>query len=224
MTKKLLARPGAIERIRSLLAHPELALVLPFATSADEVELAVRLGIPLYGADPALDWLGTKSGSRRVFADEGVSHARGFAVASERDVLDALRELDSNTAVHKLDRGVGGLGNALVDERRAIALDDLAGALELEDTEASTGGYLAALADQGGIVEERIEGTDFRSPSVQLRLSPSGQVEILSPTIRCSAGLTARRTSGAASRPTLNTRRRSRSKRSRSVGGWPARG
>ncbi len=198
--------------------------MLPFATSADEVELAVRLGIPLYGADPALDWLGTKSGSRRVFADEGVSHARGFAVASERDVLDALRELDSNTAVHKLDRGVGGLGNALVDERRAIALDDLAGALELEDTEASTGGYLAALADQGGIVEERIEGTDFRSPSVQLRLSPSGQVEILSPTIRCSAGLTARRTSGAASRPTLNTRRRSRSKRSRSVGGWPARG
>ena len=40
--------------------------------------------------------------------------------------------------------------------------------------------YLAALAGQGGIVEELIEGEDFRSPSAQLRISPSGQVDILS--------------------------------------------
>ena len=53
-------------------------------------------------------------------------------------------------------------------------------ALSLEDTEADVGDYLAALADQGGIVEERIEGDDFRSPSAQLRISPSGQVDILS--------------------------------------------
>src|ERR687894_1416276 len=66
LTKKLLARPGAIERIKALVAQPELAILLPFATSPDEVELAVRLGIPLYGADPALEHLGTKSGSRRV--------------------------------------------------------------------------------------------------------------------------------------------------------------
>lgn len=53
------------------MAQPELALLLPFASSADEVELAVRLGVPLYGADPELDWLGTKTGSRRVFAEGG---------------------------------------------------------------------------------------------------------------------------------------------------------
>src|ERR687897_216908 len=40
LTKKLLSRPGAIERIRTLVAQPELAFVLPFATSPDEVELA----------------------------------------------------------------------------------------------------------------------------------------------------------------------------------------
>ena len=105
LTKKLLARPGAIERIRALVAQPELAFLLPFATSLDEVELAVRLGIPLYGADPALEWLGTKTGSRRVFADEGVPHARGFNVAGERDVLrasaisEARRRSSSSTAV-----------------------------------------------------------------------------------------------------------------------------
>jgi hypothetical protein len=180
LTRKLLARPGAVERIRTLVAQPELAMLLPFATSADEVELAVRLGIPLYGADPELEWLGTKTGSRRVFADEGVQHARGFDVTSERDVLSALSELHSTTAVLKLDRGVSGLGNALVDVGRALADDALASALELEDTEALVGDYLHALADQGGIVEELIEGEDFRSPSAQLRISPSGQVDILS--------------------------------------------
>ena len=180
LTRKLLARPGAIERIKALVAQPELAFVLPFATSPDEVELAVRLGLPLYGADPALEWLGTKTGSRRVFAEEGVPHARGFDVASERDVLRALAELDCATAVLKLDRGVSGLGNALVDVEAALAGSSLAPALQLEDTEQGVEAYLAALADQGGIVEERIEGEDFRSPSAQLRISPAGQVDILS--------------------------------------------
>ena len=180
LTRKLLARPGAIERIRALVAQPELGFVLPFATSPDEVELAVRLGLPLYGADPALEWLGTKTGSRRVFADEGVPHARGFDVANEQDVLRAIGELDCKTAILKLDRGVSGLGNALVDVETALAGSGLAPALQQEDTEQEVEAYLAALADQGGIVEERIDGEDFRSPSAQLRISPSGQVDILS--------------------------------------------
>ena len=185
LTRKLLARPGAIARIQSLLGHPELALLLPFMTSPDEVELAVRLGIPLYGADPALEWLGTKSGSRRVFAEEEVPHARGFDVSSERDVLRALADLRAandrlTTTVLKLDRGVSGLGNALLDVEAALAAGALVGALQLEDTEAEPEEFVRALADEGGIVEERIDGTDFRSPSVQLRISPSGQVEILS--------------------------------------------
>jgi hypothetical protein len=180
LTRKLLQRPGAIERIKALVAQPELAIVLPFATSPDEVELAVRLGIPLYGADPALEFLGTKTGSRRVFAEEGVPHPLGFDVGGERDVLRALGELRTPTAVLKLDRGVSGLGNALVDVGRARDGGSLADALELEDTEVEVGDYLTALEGQGGIVEERIEGDDFRSPSAQLRISPTGQVEILS--------------------------------------------
>ena len=105
LTKKLLGRPGAIERIRALVAQPELAFLLPFATSPDEVELAVRLGIPLYGADPALEWLGTKTGSRRVFAEEGVPHAarlrrlRGARrAASPARAARAARRSSSSTA------------------------------------------------------------------------------------------------------------------------------
>jgi pheganomycin biosynthesis PGM1-like protein len=39
---------------------------------------------------------------------------------------------------------------------------------------------MAKLADRGGIVEERIRGREFRSPSAQLRVTPLGAVEALS--------------------------------------------
>ncbi|HXG77521.1 MAG TPA: peptide ligase PGM1-related protein, partial [Gaiellaceae bacterium] len=146
--------------------------------------LAVALQLPIYGSDPALNWLGTKTGSRRVFAEEDVPHPAGLEVDGAADVLSALRELrrqrpGARRAVLKLDRGVSGLGNALVP------LDvedggDLRAALELEDVEQDVGAYLSALDEEGGIVEERIEGDAFRSPSVQLRVSPAGQVDIMS--------------------------------------------
>jgi hypothetical protein len=41
-------------------------------------------------------------------------------------------------------------------------------------------GYVAKLAERGGIVEERITGVELRSPSVQLRVTPLGDVELLS--------------------------------------------
>ena len=40
--------------------------------------------------------------------------------------------------------------------------------------------YLAKLEERGGIVEERIVGDELRSPSVQLRVTPLGEVELLS--------------------------------------------
>ncbi len=183
LAEKLLRRPGAIERIRALIGAPELAFVVPFAMSEAEVELAVRLGIPAYGCDPWLAPLGTKTGSRRVFADEGVPHPAGLEIDGEADIGAALAELrrrrpEARGAVLKLDRGVSGLGNALIDLDAADG--DVRAAVELEDTEIGVDEYFGALDAEGGIIEERIEGPGLRSPSVQLRVSPSGQVDILS--------------------------------------------
>src|SRR5262249_60881372 len=36
------------------------------------------------------------------------------------------------------------------------------------------------LEQLGGVVEERVAGEEFRSPSVQLRITPLGEVELLS--------------------------------------------
>lgn len=52
--------------------------------------------------------------------------------------------------------------------------------LELESPKTDLGEYLRTLAAGGGIVEERTTGVELRSPSVQLRVTPLGEVEILS--------------------------------------------
>ena len=77
LTQKLLERPRLIEHIRSLIPDPDRAHLVPYNTTEIERDLALRLGIPMYGADPKYFPLGTKSGARRIFAEEGVPHPLG---------------------------------------------------------------------------------------------------------------------------------------------------
>jgi hypothetical protein len=181
LSRKLLARPGALERVRRLIGEPEVAMIVPFCMTKDEVGLAEALQLPIYGCDPALNWLGSKTGSRKLFVEEDVRHPVGLDVRGTDDLAGALEELrarspHARSAVLKLDLGVSGLGNALVD----LEASDRHVALELEDDTIDLEHYLGLLDEQGGIVEELIESEDFRSPSVQLRMSPSGQVDIMS--------------------------------------------
>ena len=183
LSRKLLARPGALERIRRLIREPEVGMIVPFCMTDDEVGVAEALQLPIYGCDPALNWLGSKTGSRRVFVEEDVQHPIGLDVRGTDDLAAAIEELGARSpaarsAVLKLDLGVSGLGNALLDLDAASR--DLRAAIELEDETVDVEQYFALLDEQGGIVEELIEGDDFRSPSVQLRMSPAGQVDIMS--------------------------------------------
>ncbi|HET8969240.1 MAG TPA: peptide ligase PGM1-related protein [Gaiellaceae bacterium] len=183
LSRKLLARPGALERIGRLIREPEVGMIIPFCMTDDEVGVAEALQLPIYGCDPALNWLGSKTGSRRVFVEEGVQHPIGLDVRGTDDLAAALEELGARSpaarsAVLKLDLGVSGLGNALLDLE--VASRDVRAAIDLEDETGDVEEYFALLDDQGGIVEELIEGDDFRSPSVQLRMSPAGQVDIMS--------------------------------------------
>jgi hypothetical protein len=51
--------------------------------------------------------------------------------------------------------------------------------MELESRDASVESYLAKFEERGGIVEQMLRG-EVRSPSVQLRITPLGEVEVLS--------------------------------------------
>ena len=195
LSQKLLDRPRLLERIRSLIADPTRAHMVPYNTTELERDVAVRLGIPMYGADPRHFPLGTKTGCRRIFEDEGVSHPLGVEdLWSIDDAVDAIANVRArkpaiSQVLIKLNEGVSGHGNALIDlsgvpdpgaEGEKDAIRRAAEAMQFELTGATFEQYAAKFAVTGGIVEELIQGRDFESPSVQLRITPLGDVELLS--------------------------------------------
>src|SRR2546421_2596247 len=94
LSQKLLERPRLIERIRSLIPDPDRAHLVPFNTTNREKELALRLGIPMYGADPKFFHLGTKSGCRKIFQEENVPHPLGHEnVGSKEELLNAITDM-----------------------------------------------------------------------------------------------------------------------------------
>lgn len=195
LTQKLLERPRLIERIRSLISDVNRAHLVPFNTTNLEKELALRLGIPMYGADPKFLALGTKTGCRNIFAQEGVKHPLGYeGLANTGDVISAITEMRArkpsiSQVLVKHNEGVSGEGNALVDlvglpepgtANERAAIEARLRIMRFELPEITYDGYVNKLAERGGIVEERILGDEVRSPSVQLRVTPLGQLELLS--------------------------------------------
>src|SRR5947207_1941026 len=91
LSDKLLERPRLIERIRSLIMDPDRAHLVPFNTTNRERELALQLGIPMYGADPKFFPLGTKSGCRKIFMVEVVTYPLGSeGMGRHEDLFDEI--------------------------------------------------------------------------------------------------------------------------------------
>jgi PGM1 C-terminal domain len=195
LSDKLLERPRLIERIRSLIMDPNRAHLVPFNTTNREKELALRLGIPMYGADPKFFPLGTKSGCRTIFSEENVPHPLGREnIGSKEELIDAIAEMRATKpsikqVMVKLNEGVSGEGNAVIDladlpapgdSKEQAMLDERLRAMTFELEGVTYESYLKKLQERKGVVEERIMGEEFRSPSVQLRVTPLGKVELLS--------------------------------------------
>ena len=209
LSDKLLARPRLIERIRSLILSPDRAHLVPFNTTHREKELALRLGIPMYGADPKFFALGTKSGCRKIFIEENVPHPLGYEnLGTKEGLIQAIAQMRARKpsikqVLVKLNEGVSGEGNAVVDltglpssfakataDKPAAGGGDPGGdktmleerlrAMKFESQEVTYESYMKKLQERKGVVEERITGEEFRSPSVQLRVTPLGKVELLS--------------------------------------------
>ena len=195
LTEKLLARPRLLAEIASLVPDQNRSHLVPYNTTGLERDLSIALGIPMYGADPRLFPLGTKTGCRRVFLEAGVQYPAGFEdLRSVTDVVQALTRLrsehpDTGEAMVKLNEGVSGKGNAVVDLQglpgpgdggEAAALEHRVRQMTLEDEDVTVNAFLAKLIERGGIAEELISGEELRSPSVQLRITPLGDIELLS--------------------------------------------
>ena len=195
LVHKVLERPWFVRHLRALIPDPDRAHLVPFLTTDAERELALQLDIPMYAADPRYFALGGKSGARRLFAEEGLPHPLGVEeIADEAGFVAAIRDMRAGKptlrrVITKLNQGVSGMGNAVVDLRglpppgdaaEAEAITAALRAMRFEVPDLRYEEYLKGVAHQGAIVEEMIEGEVKESPSVQMRISPLGKVEILS--------------------------------------------
>jgi hypothetical protein len=200
LTKKILQRPRLIERIRHLI-RPECGMMTCFTVTEAERSLAVALDIPLYGVDPDLCWLGTKSGSRWAFREAGVPLLPGAeGLKSASDLVEAIDRLweehdDVGRMVVKQNTGFSGQGNAILDLRaldavspksgasrklREQALADALPAMRFVDPLKTWETFLEKFEREGGIVEAFLEEKDKRAPSCQLRISPEGSLDAIS--------------------------------------------
>jgi hypothetical protein len=189
LTEKILERPRLIERIRAGIHDRSRAYLTVFNSTSLERKLAVLLGIPLNGVDPKLTHLGTKSGSRKVFREAGVDLPMGVEdLRTEHEVENALLELREKRpgirrAVVKLNDSFSGEGNALFRYPEGIRRSDVQDQLrqlEFSVPVETPVLFFEKLARRGGVVEEFVEAPEKFSPSAQVRVSPSGEVTLIS--------------------------------------------
>ncbi len=194
LTKKILERPRLIERIKQSIRPGHVAHIACFNTTGYERTLAVRLGIPIYGCDPSLIYLGTKSGSRRVFMKAGVLMPPGTEnLQSYDDIVHAVAALkdmypDLKKVLIKLNDGFSGDGNAILKYPEELAGKELFNWIHQNlvkkivpvAKDLSIEIFLEKFLLMEGIVEAFVEGDEKVSPSVQCRINPLGEVDIIS--------------------------------------------
>lgn len=193
LIEKIMERPLLIERIRSSIPAGYPAHIACFNVTDKERRLAVQLGLPIYGCDPDLWYLGTKSGSRMIFHKAGILTPPGFEnVSDEKGIIESLVALKRQNpglrkAVIKMNDGFSGEGNAVFSFNGAGASE------ELEYWVAAHLKYMKVIAPDlnyktfikkflrmQGIVEACIDGEIKVSPSVQCRINPLGEIDIIS--------------------------------------------
>ncbi len=194
LTEKILARPRLTERIKQSVPAGHPAHIAFFNVTPFEKTLAVRLGFPLYGCDPDLWYLGSKSGSRIIFRQCGIPMPPGYEnLKSEQEIVDALAALKLQhpglrKAVVKINEGFSGEGNGVfsyeemppgsdvknwISEQLPVNLKIVAAGLDYA-------GFIQKFTAMEGIAEAFIDGEIKASPSVQCRISPLGKVDIIS--------------------------------------------
>ncbi|MEZ5166104.1 MAG: hypothetical protein R2695_06300 [Acidimicrobiales bacterium] len=176
IAEKLLSRPDLIEQMRRFVASRP-GFVEPWNVTEAEVEVARRLGLPLNGTDPSLWPLGFKSSGRRLFREAGVPMPDGV-----EDVTDATQVVDAILELQRLDPSLAGVVVKHDDSGSGdgnVVLDLTGGIGAVQSALAELPAWYLEDLTRGGVVEERVVGGRFTSPSAQVDLLPDGTVSVL---------------------------------------------
>jgi hypothetical protein len=194
LTQKILERPRLIQRIKDFIPSDHEAHMSCFNVTPYERSLAVQLQIPIYGCDPDLYDLGSKSNGRKIFRECGLTVPPGFEdLHTKEDIIDGLVKLKEQNpalrkAVVKMNDGFSGDGNAIFSysgsensrDLRKWVTDNLRERTRLVADDLTYDMFLQKYDNMGGIVEEFLEGDHKESPSVQCRVTPMGKIDIIS--------------------------------------------
>lgn len=197
LSQKILERPALMRRIRKAIGNAKNTHLTVFNVTPAEKQLSVALGIPLLGPDPKYLHYGSKSGSRKLFREAGVPMPDGFEdLKGPDDIFDSVLELwdknrDLKKVVIKLNEGFSGEGNAIFPLKCLEGVTDRKKAREIIAREVpkqaryqapgmNWEGFSAKFVEMEGIVEEFLEGDPKESPSVQLRITPLGESQLIS--------------------------------------------
>ena len=179
---RLTDRPDLIAELREHIGDRP-ALIEPWNVTEHEIALAVALGVPINGTRPELRSLGFKSAGRRLFTEARVPVPLGREdVRTVDDVVAAILAIRAEHPaapgiVVKHDDSGAGDGNVVIALAPLAEADDPAAWLRAT-VDALPDWYRRDLA-LGGVVEERIVGSRFTSPSAQADILPSGEVVVL---------------------------------------------
>ena len=192
LTEKILERPRLVAKLQRAIGDTALAHLSAYSVTPLERSLAVRLGVPIYGCDPALAHLGSKSGGRALMREAGVEIPDGEEnLRDAADITQALvalkrRQPSLKRALVKINEGFSGDGNAMFGFHGAPGRSDL-GAwakarlphMNFEAEGMTFDAFVAKAKGMGAVVEAFVEG-EKTSPSAQFRIDPLGRAAAIS--------------------------------------------
>lgn len=151
-----------------------------YQNTIEEKKFSERLGLPLYGNPTIGMKYGTKSGFRKLAKKLGLSVPRGFeSVATVEGTIERTAELFQNNAekvVIKLDESISGAGQTHVTKSSFLSLS----AIQQHDLVAGAWSKIPQFAKTSVVTVEEWTPGAVASPSIQMEVTPTGEIRILS--------------------------------------------
>jgi hypothetical protein len=204
LTQKILENAKNITRIKKAIGDPKTSFLRCYNPTKQERKLALKLGIPLFGSDQKFDFVGTKSGARKVFRLSKANVVPGISdISTFTKLCDSISQLakkypETKRMMIKRNYSSSGKGNCIfllgamleseaVDLKK-ISKDDLTKLIKrnfesfanYQNPNTNYEEYKQRFNITGGIVELYIESENKYSPSTQAIISSNHNYRIVS--------------------------------------------
>lgn len=204
LVKKVLENTKVISIIRKNISDPAKTVLRCYNATDLERRLAIAVGVPLFGSDQKFDFIGSKSGGRKVFRLAKTNVIPGFEdLKNTTELMTATIKLAKKypsykKMVIKCNYAASGKGNCIIkisdffedlnidrtktdsDKIAKILKRNLHDYLSYQKPDETFETYMAKFNKSGGIVELFVPGMVKYSPSTQVIINANKKATITS--------------------------------------------